>query len=609
MRTILLCLCFSCAWGLRPLAAEESLLIKTLKGASGMIYSSAVSADGRYVAAGGVDKTINVWRLEDSSLLKSLKGHKSFINSVAFSPDGGLLASAGEDGVVKLWNLADGSCVSTLQGHRESATAVAFFPDGRRFASAGGDGTVKIWDVKARTPRRTLKTRAGYAYAVAVSSDGKRIASGNANTTVTLWNAESGAFEIAFEGHRDAVNSVAFSAAGNYLASGSEDGSVKIWRISDGLCVKTFEGQRRPVLSVSYSPDGQYVFSGGKDRAVSAWPVSDGGQPRTFLGHSGPVKSVSFTADGKYLLSGSQDRTIKLWLTPWEADRRDAEIKKAADLEAEKNKNYDTHYAAGLNLLASSDIENLKGAITEFTLALTYKQEKAGEAKLKEAVEALRLAEERKKNRLILSLAGAAAALLAMAGFVIVTKVRYKIKLRKTLPGEIKVETLSGNYENALSRYEQYKAAGGKPQALPREEMLELYRGLHTLDALCKEDLPCGYLLFYAAAIAKEGNYKLALSMLRSGKLADDFKEAGEYDAFADVYEKTDRPESLLAVKLSPAAYSGLAEAFFRLGDYEACEKVCALKKQFHPGKLTPRDAELPAACQKAAAGKKTPAA
>ncbi|PIS46556.1 MAG: hypothetical protein COT17_07890 [Elusimicrobia bacterium CG08_land_8_20_14_0_20_51_18] len=129
--------------------------------------------------------------------------------------------------------------------------------------------------------------------------------------------------------------------------------------------------------------------------------------------------------------------------------------------------------------------------------------------------------------------------------------------------------------------------------------MLELYRGRQALDELPKEDLPCRFLLAYAANFAKEGNYRVALSMLRSGKLADEFKNPEEYDAFAGIYEKARRPETLLTLKFAPDVYTGLAEAFFKIKDYGSCEKICSFKKQFYAEKVSPRDKELAAACQK----------
>jgi|GEM_PF-1998686 len=601
MKTFFLCICFLGAYVYGPAAhaGQESLLMKTIKGNSGIIYSIAFSSDGKYLAAGGVDKTLKIWRLEDSSCVKTLTGHDNFVNSVAFSPDGTNLASASEDATIKIWNIETGSCIRTLKGHRDSVLSVAFFPDGNRLASGSSDGTIKLWRVNSKKPYKTIKGRSGYVYSVAVSSGGTRLASGSADRTIKIWDVESGNREITLEGHNDAVNSVSFSKTGNYVASGSEDGSVKIWRILDGMCIKTFAGRQQPVFTVSYSPDGKYVFSGGRDNMISAWNVSNGMLTRTFSGHSGLVKSLAFSLDGKYLASGSFDKTIKLWLTPWEAERRDKEMKERDKMEIERNKNYDLHYAAGVRLLSSPTRENLEKAVTEFTQAFSYKPTRACEEKLNEAVNAQRQKEEQLKRTIKMSLQGLAGLSVLLVIVLVAAKAKKKAKLRETLPSEIKDETLAGSYENALRLYIQYKALGGNPQNLPREEMLELYRGRRALSDLPKENLPYDFLLSYAVVVATEANYKLALTMLRSGRLLDEFKAPGEFDTFVDIYGKAGRPENLLVLKLNPSAYSSLAEAFFKAQDYANCEKVCALKKQFHAAKISPRDKELLAACQK----------
>lgn len=67
------------------------------------LSSLALTADGRWLAAGSHDYTILVWDLEEQRLLPPLRGHDGFVRSVAFSPDGRYLASGAEDGRVNVW--------------------------------------------------------------------------------------------------------------------------------------------------------------------------------------------------------------------------------------------------------------------------------------------------------------------------------------------------------------------------------------------------------------------------------------------------------------------------------------------------------------------------
>ena len=599
---------------------EEHPLIKTIKGASTIVYSVAVSPDAKYLAAGGASNTLKIWRLEDGARVKTLTGHTSFVNSVVYSPDGKNLASTSDDGTVKLWSVERGACLQTLKWYKDFVLSAAFFPDGKRIASAGSDGMIRLWRVDSKEPYKTLKGDSGYVYSVSVSSDGKLIASGGMDRIIKIWDAETGGRKLALEGHTDTVNSVSFSPKGDYLASGSEDGSVKVWRFSDGMCVKDFT-VGRPVLSVAFSHDGTFVFSGSGDGAVAGWRVAQGAMfPVRFKGHGGIVKTVAASPDGKFLASGSFDKTIKIWRTPWEEEKQNREIQAANRLEREIDINYSKHYSVGLLALSMPTIVNLEKASSEFKLALSYKKTDECEGKLKEAANTLHLKQleaaktlesskqeqlkARRRQALMLKQKAKAvlgySAILAALLLIVrsVQRMKKKATFRKAFPGEIKMAVALGDYAELFERYMEYRAIGGIPGDLPQEDLLRLYHGSGVADKLPKENIPHSFLLSYAGRFANSGNYKTALHMLRSGQLLDELKKPEEYDAFADIFEKAGKPDTLLMRKFKPDAYSGLAEAFFRIKDYASCKKVCDFKKQFHPSKVSQRDNELSSLAQ-----------
>ena len=114
--------------------------------------------DGRTLATGSADKTIEVWNKADTDKpLHTLIGHTGGVNAIDFSVDAKLLASAGSDKTVRLWDLTTRQSIQTFIGHTTEIGAVIFLEDkalagialakGNALVSGSSDGTVLIWDI------------------------------------------------------------------------------------------------------------------------------------------------------------------------------------------------------------------------------------------------------------------------------------------------------------------------------------------------------------------------------------------------------------------------------------------------------------------------------
>jgi WD40 repeat protein len=119
--------------------------IRQLKGHDELGSAVSYSADGKFLATGGTDKTVRIWNAANGKQLFVLKEHEGLIRDVAFSPDSKILASASRDNTIKLWNVVTGEELNTLKGHQNEVFQLAWSKDGKVLASGDRDGVIKLW--------------------------------------------------------------------------------------------------------------------------------------------------------------------------------------------------------------------------------------------------------------------------------------------------------------------------------------------------------------------------------------------------------------------------------------------------------------------------------
>jgi WD40 repeat protein len=73
----------------------------------------------------------------------------NIVYSSAFSADGRYLASGTFNlAAFRIWDASTHQTVVQPVGHRDDVLSVAFFPDGKQIMSASVDGTIRVWDIE-----------------------------------------------------------------------------------------------------------------------------------------------------------------------------------------------------------------------------------------------------------------------------------------------------------------------------------------------------------------------------------------------------------------------------------------------------------------------------
>uniref|UniRef100_A0A8C6U554 Protein HIRA n=1 Tax=Neogobius melanostomus TaxID=47308 RepID=A0A8C6U554_9GOBI len=299
------------------------------------IFSVDIHPDGTKFATGGQGEDsgkVMIWNMapvlreEDEKnesvpkMLCQMDNHLACVNCVRWSNNGLYLASGGDDKLVMVWkraafigpstvfgsssklaNVEQWRCVTILRNHTGDVMDVAWSPHDVWLASCSVDNTIVIWNAR-KFPEMMSVLR----------------------------------------GHTGLVKGLTWDPVGKYLASQADDHSLKVWRTVDwqmeANITKPFNecGGTTHVLRLSWSPDGQYLVSAHamNNSGPTAQIVERDGWKTNmdFVGHRKAVTVVKFNPkifkkkqkNGSSpkpscpyccCAVGSKDRSLSVWLT------------------------------------------------------------------------------------------------------------------------------------------------------------------------------------------------------------------------------------------------------------------------------------------------------
>ena len=300
---------------------ESNQAISQLQANTGFLYCVAFHPEGRYVAAGGLDRAIRLWDVETGKLVRTYTGHTGFVRSLAFSANGERMVSASEDKSVRVWDFGAERELATLRGHAHFVNCVSFSESGLIVASGSLDQSVKIWFATA-DPQLIYRghREEGHVHALAFSPRGDAIASGSLRFAgplgrLHLWDPQTGRRLVEFPQNVEEVASVDFRKDGQQLAAGHVSGIVTIWNAKTADLLHRLDVHIGEVSDVQYSPDGSLLATVGQDRGLHVWNADSGAKIYTAMGHQADITSVEFAPDGKSIATCSEDGTVRLWET------------------------------------------------------------------------------------------------------------------------------------------------------------------------------------------------------------------------------------------------------------------------------------------------------
>lgn len=95
---------------------------------------------------------IKLWDVTTGAALRTLSNSETASNGypfrpIVFSRDGKTIASGQDDGTIQRWDVGTGTELHTLRGHAGYVTTLAFSLDNKYLVSGSFDSTIKVWEL------------------------------------------------------------------------------------------------------------------------------------------------------------------------------------------------------------------------------------------------------------------------------------------------------------------------------------------------------------------------------------------------------------------------------------------------------------------------------
>ncbi|KAL1919833.1 uncharacterized protein VTP21DRAFT_1764 [Calcarisporiella thermophila] len=267
----------------------------------GAIWALRFNKDGKYLAVGGQDRVVRIWRvlMENDPVntarskapifldepIREYRGHTADILDLNWSRNNFLLSSS-MDKTVRLWHISRPDCLVCFQ-HLDFVTSVAFHPkDDRFFLSGSLDCKLRLWNIPEKKVAFWNELPEGnFVTAVGFTLDGRLAVAGSYLGLCLFYETEGLKYhtQISVSGDRrrlgkgkkiTGIEAMPRMKAGEEkLLITSNDSRIRLYNVRDKSLEYKYKGLENSSSQIraSFSDDGRHVICGSEDRYVHVW--------------------------------------------------------------------------------------------------------------------------------------------------------------------------------------------------------------------------------------------------------------------------------------------------------------------------------------------------
>lgn len=280
-------------------------------GPEGMLYASALSPNGKLLAVAGYkvdsekDNYIIIIDVEKGVQVSTAIGHTDVILSLSFNGAGTYLASGGADNSVKIWKVDNEPILKlvTTIPIPSAVSCVSFNSRTQDLAVSHESKDILVFSLSGldkgviKFQPRVLKKHKENIDKVVFSPDGDYMASSSLDNGLILWRAD-GSVVKEFDRLTNTINAIAFSSDSKILVGLDIAGKGMSWKVPEGAKFTDYAAHDNTVFSAAFSPtsNGNYIVAsaGGTNNEILLWNPINGMTIRRIKGKGSAIQDLGF---------------------------------------------------------------------------------------------------------------------------------------------------------------------------------------------------------------------------------------------------------------------------------------------------------------------------
>lgn len=255
------------------------------------------------------------------------QGHSRTITAMSLSPDGRYLATGSKDKSINISGLEEGTGFKSYPKQKKEINTLSFAQESRYLASGDESERIKIFDTHSTslTPVTELICPHG-THSLTFSQQDNYLTSVSGNNSIQVWNLEDFTEIAKYQGQDNQLVKLGFSPDGTCLAVGFS-GKISVWKVVDFINnthlshtpaaqpiarLDYFDHHLMELTTLSFSPDGKYLTALFHN-VIHIWKTADFSTLARCRQPTHHLTALCFTPDSNYLAIGSSNKKIEVF--------------------------------------------------------------------------------------------------------------------------------------------------------------------------------------------------------------------------------------------------------------------------------------------------------